>query len=518
MVAAAQPPVRLRPYQVDAIADLRRAIAAGHRSVLLVAPCGGGKTVIAAEIVRAAAAKQRRTLFLAHRRELIDQTVDKLTRFGVHAGVIMGQDARRDDWQLAQVCSVPTLARRQDRLPPGELIIVDEAHHVGAASYDQLLKAYPRAIVIGLTATPWRTDKWGLADLFTAHVVSTTTADLIEQGFLVPYDAFAYDSPKLHKVPLRAGDYRAKELEIACNTAVLVGSIVREYTTHAYGRRGVVFAVSIAHSRAVVDEFKAAGITAVHVDCKMSIADRRAALAGFASGVYTIVSSVGVLSEGWDCPVAEVAILARPTQSYTLFVQQLGRVLRPAPGKTRALVHDHSGCLFRHGFVEDLRIADYSPLATPDSVVELHTCPLCHAVFTTVKDGCCPTCGEAIKPVAAPKDKRGGFGRETLLVDGVRIDAAMIRRFREKRLGMGLERALSDREIARVAAATRTEKAAEYLRLQRVAAKRGFKPGFVSHQFRECFQHWPKFTAEDLAGVEAAKKPFLPLPRRDRDA
>jgi hypothetical protein len=224
---------------------------------------------------------------------------------------------------------------------------------------------------------------------------------------------------------------------------------------------------------------------------------------------------VGVLSEGFDAPIAEVCILARPTKSLTLHLQMIGRVLRPASGKARALIHDHAGNVLRHGFPDDPR--DYSLTATPERVQALHTCPACQQIFGATTQGHCPNCGELIALVKERSDDLS-IRSQHEVVDGVRISRAEIERIRAKRTGLGLERELSDRQIALAAAATRPQKAAEYLRLRAVADQKGFKDGFVAHQFRSTFCHWPRFTDEELAAAQPATQPFFPLPRKERQA
>lgn len=523
----------LRDYQLRAIDDLRANILAGHRRQVLVMPTGGGKTVVAAAMIKSAIGRGKRCLFLAHRRELIDQTIEKLHRFGVMAGVIMAGDRRRDDYLTVQVASVQTLARRAQR-PHADLIIVDETHHCVSETYRKVIDAYPDATVVGLTATPWRTDKRGLSDIYSTSVLASTPAELMKAGALVPYDAFAYDAPDLHQVRVSMGEFNQKDLALACNTQVLVGSVVREYLAHAAGRRAILFPVNIAHSQSLVAEFRAAGVSAEHVDCNTPAPVRAAAMERFRYGDLLVLSSVGVLTEGFDAPVAEVCIIARPTKSLSLHLQMIGRVLRPSPGtgKSRALIHDHSGNLMRHGFPDDER--DYALTATPKSVTARHTCPTCLAIFPGLKrcagrgrclEACvagsagmlkpthCPTCNEFL---SLPEEREAsGDGREREQVDGVRLSKEQIQALRDRRAGMGLTRDLSDRQLARAAKATRAEKAAEYLRLAMVAERKGFKPGFVSHQYREVFGVWPKFTEEDLRDIQPAKKPFFPLPARE---
>lgn len=502
----------LRPYQVKAIERLREKIREGKRRLVLVMPTGGGKTIVASAMIHSAIAKGSRALFFAHRRELVDQTIDKLSQWGVHSGVIMAHDRRRDDWLPVQVASVMTLVRRLDRKPRADIVVVDECHHATSESYQKVLDAYPDAVIIGLTATPWRSDRVGLNDIYEDSILACTPAELMHIGALVEYEAFAYDAPDLHSIKIRAGDFDQKALGLACNTKVLVGAVVREYLAHAAGRRGIVFPVNIAHSNTLVDEFRTAGFSAAHVDCNTATGERKQAMDDFRSGKLTILSSVGVLTEGFDAPAAEVCILARPTKSLTLYLQMIGRVLRPSPdtGKQKALVHDHSGNMIRHGFVEDDR--DYALTATPDRIHMLNTCPECFRIFAATKQGRCPHCNALI---ALPDTRAESGGREKhLTVEGQRISRDAILKMRGKRAALQLDLELTDEQIALASVATRQQKAAEYLRLQEVQKRKNFKDGFVAHQFRSIFCHWPRFTDEELVGITPATTPFFPLPAR----
>jgi len=507
--------MQLRPYQVRSIQAIRACIARGIRHVLLVCPTGGGKTVIAAEMIRSVVAKRKRVLFIAHRKELIDQCFDKLCRFGVNAGVIMGQDRRRDDFFPVQVGSVQTLSRRLDQLPEADVVFIDEAHHSISNSYRAVVERYPNAIVIGLTATPWRMGKLTLAEMFQELVLAATVAELMAIGSLTGYDAFAYDSPDLHDVATVAGEYNQKQLAIATNTAVLVGHVVREYLTHANGRRGILFPVDVEHSEHLVGEFRANGVNAAHLDCHTPKLEREKILAGLAAGDIKIVSSVGVLTEGFDCPSVEVIMLARPTQSLSLHLQMIGRGLRPSPdtGKVRALIHDHAGNLMRHGFPEDDR--DYSLTATPQRERDMHTCPFCYFLFgSTKQDGTCPKCGELVAP-AIEKARADRESRiEKKVVDGVRLTAAQIRLERDHRLRKGLRLDLTDQQLDRAAHATIEEKAAEYKRLLQVAERKGFDKGWASHRYRDSFGVWPRLPEGLVEDIPPASTPFFPLPTR----
>lgn len=504
--------IHLRQNQIDALQQLRLKLRSDLLRLILIAPCGFGKTIVAAEMIRSAVSKNKRVAFIAGRRELIDQTMDKLERLEVQAGVVMGSDWRRDDYLPVQVCTIQTLARRLDRLPPADLVIVDECHGAYSESHKKVLAQYGGIPVIGLTATPFRADKRGLGDIFQDTVMTATTRDLINQGFLVDYDAFAYTCPELHEVQMRTFDYDQEQLGLAVNTSILVGSIVREYLKHARGRRALVFAVNVAHSEHIAQEFRDNGVPAAHVDADTPNTERKQAILDFATGKLMVMTSVDIFSEGFDAPAAEVAILARPTKSLTKYIQQVGRVLRISPetGKKRALLHCHSGNILRHGFVDDPR--SYSLTSTPDHVRALFTCPACYEVFGAIRrDGRCPKCGELIAEPHEVTEK--GERRVKDEVEGDRIGVEQIRKMREMRDAAGIRNDLTDRQLQLAAHATRQEKAGEYLRLKQVQESKGLKKGFVGHQFRAVFSVWPKFTDEELAAAKPAARPFLNLPR-----
>jgi hypothetical protein len=190
----------------------------------------------------------------------------------------------------------------------------------------------------------------------------------------------------------------------------------------------------------------------------------------------------------------------------------VGRVLRPSPdtGKVRALLHDHSGNMLRHGLPDDDR--DYTLGPTPDPVIAARTCPACFAVFNRTKQGRCPNCNEMIGEYNPREDVAGR--NDKIFVEGVRISKAQIEKMRERRQQLGLQRPLTDQQLARVTAATRPQKAAEYLRLQKIQEQKGLQKGFVWHQFRNVFGHGPSFSAEELAVAQPATQPFLPLERK----
>jgi DNA repair protein RadD len=284
----------LRPYQTDVINRLRAA-ALIHRRVLLVAPTGSGKTVIASAIVQGAVAKGKRVLFLAHRRELIDQAASKLWACGIDAGIILAGRRPRPE-QPVQVASVQTLWTRAFRgtsmeAPLADVIVVDEAHHVRAQTYGKILDHYPNAVVLGLTATPCRGDGRGLGNVFGTLVECPGVQELIDLSFLVPTKVYAPSTPDLSGIRVERGDYVESQLAERVNTDRLVGDIVDHWLRLAEGRKTVVFATGVAHSLHIRDEFRRSGVWAEHIDGTTPIEEREAILKRLSEGTVKVVTN-----------------------------------------------------------------------------------------------------------------------------------------------------------------------------------------------------------------------------------
>jgi DNA repair protein RadD len=395
--------ITLHQFQQDAVAEIERHIAEGRRRLLLVAPTGSGKTVIASELIRRCVAQYQRVLFFAHRREIIKQSSGKLTANGVRHGIIMSQVDPRP-MEAVQVASIDTLLVRGVRssamdLPPADLVVFDEAHRARGRTREHLISLYPEAVLFGMTATPCRGDGRGLGNLFDVMIETPQVAELIAGGFLVKSRVYAPINPDLKGVRVEKGDYVISQLAGRMNTAGLVGDIVEHWHKHGEQRRTIAFAVDVAHSVAIRDQFLGAGVAAEHLDGETPIPEREAILARLASGETKVVSNCMVLTEGWDCPPVGCAILARPTKQMGLFRQMIGRVLRPAEGKPDAVILDHSGAVFRHGLPEDhvewtldvdgraanpaheKRKAGLEP--------RLHECPACKAIMVKPPCGAC---------------------------------------------------------------------------------------------------------------------------------
>lgn len=348
--------LHLRPYQVRAIDDARHRLAR-VRSLVINAPTGAGKTIVGCQIIKLAVEKKRRVLFLAHRRELIDQCAAKLDEAGVlHHGVILaGHGKARSPHAPVQVASIQTLIRRE--LPPADLVIIDECHRALAKSYGNLLANYPAAKIIGLTATPERMDGKGLADLFEDMVVVSTIPELIAEGFLVAPDCYGAPNggPDLSRVKKSGGDYHEGQLQTAMDTTELTGELLTNWQRLAANQKTIVFATGIEHSQHIVSRFQAAGVKAEHLDGETPLPVRQQIIRDWQRGTIQVVSNCAVLTEGFDFPALECCVLARPTQSVGMYLQMVGRVMRPAQGKAGAMVLDHAGCFGAHGLPHEHR-------------------------------------------------------------------------------------------------------------------------------------------------------------------
>lgn len=351
----------LRPYQVEGHEGIREAMRAGARRVVYCLPTGGGKTTVAANMIAQARALGKRCAFLAHRRELIEQASKRLDAFGIPHGVVMASHKRQAPWEAVQVGSVQTMHRRG---PPSwggdfQLVIVDECHRTLSPTYLKLLERLGDPYVVGLSATPYRTDGKGLGDYYQGIVMGPSVQDLTDMGYLVPCTIY---SPPVDAMAgakkARAGDYRAEDLENRMNRTQLVGDMVDHWMKLGRDRPSVAFGVSVAHSIAIRDTFREHGVKAEHIDGETPLKEREGILEGLALGYVELVSSVGVLTEGWDCPPASCAILARPTLSRGLYKQMAGRILRTHPGKESALILDHAGCALEHGHVMEPDVVD----------------------------------------------------------------------------------------------------------------------------------------------------------------
>jgi superfamily II DNA or RNA helicase len=436
----------LRPYQIDAINRLRLAMAQGARRSLLVAPTGSGKTVILGEIARRGVDRGRRILWLAHRAELIEQAADTLTSLGLTVGArCASSSVPPNPFALVQVASVQTLLARGDR-PDADIVIADEGHHFSAASEEwcSLLTSYREAWIIGATATPERGDGCGLRDCFDTIVVGATVRQLTEDGHLVPCEVMRPDKP------LEPG-------KIAQNP-------IDAYVEHAPGRRAIVFCKSVQLSDDYAAEFNMRGIAARSIHADTPWAERRLYIDAFRRGTIQVLTNVYVLTEGFDAPELSCVILARGCGSPGMYLQMIGRALRPAPGKVDAILLDLRGVSHEHGRPEDDRSFSLDGrgirLSDPQSY-----CPVCGA--PRVPPEACAACGYAPS------------GEESGKPDRVTGDRLV--------------------KYARKRQEDESQRAITLAKWITVARAKGYKDGWVRAKYRAVYGNWPSAALIDAA-------------------
>ena len=344
--------MQLRQYQDKIISEVRSKIRAGVKRQIVCAPTGSGKTILAAFMLGESAKKGLRSFFTVHRRELVSQSLLAFQDAGIPCGVI-ASGFPADPEQPIQICSIQTLARRLDKTKMPSLIVWDEGHHLAASQWSRVYDKCRDIFHIGLTATPHRLDGKGLSDYFDHIVYGPSVKDLIKQGSLTDYKLYAPSTISLDGVRKIAGDYNKGDL--AEIVGKCTGSAINEYKKFANGKRAIVFCCSIEHSEAVVKEFNKASIPAAHVDGDTPTYEREMVIRLFKEDKLKIVSNVDLFGEGLDIPALEAVILLRPTMSLGLHLQQVGRSLRPHPGKTHAIILDHVGNTVRHGLPDEDR-------------------------------------------------------------------------------------------------------------------------------------------------------------------
>ena len=388
-------PLELRQFQSDMIQSAREKLRTVH-SLLLQAPTGAGKTVLSAYMTGSAVSKNKRVWFVVHRRELVNQSAKTFDFVGIQYGIIAaGYDP---NWRRpVQIAGIQTLARRLHRLQPPDIVIWDEAHHVAAKSWETVFRMFPHAHHVGLTATPQRLDGKGLGKYFEDMIVGPSTAWLIENGYLSPYRLFSIPGVKTEGMHHVAGDFNRKEVIQALERSTVMGDAVSHYMKHAMGRRGIVFEASRERSERAAKAFRDAGIPAAHVDGETDPAVRDRAMRDLEAGHLRILCNVDLFGEGVDVPALECIFLCRPTDSLSVYLQQVGRGLRPCDGKEDCLIFDHAGNASRHGRPDDER--QWSLAGTAEEKrqskpgIAVRQCPFCYAVSPPQSKDCAE-CGK----------------------------------------------------------------------------------------------------------------------------
>jgi len=467
--------MQLRDYQIKTIDKARSLILGGKRRLIIHAPTGSGKTIMAADIVDKALQKGKRVIFLVHLRELAFQAVERFTEYGVgdDVGIIMSGELTQLG-RPVQVISIQTYINRLKLRKLGQenwfcgadLVIYDEAHESIAKTRKDVLDLYKDdAVILGLTATPCRSDGRGLGEFYEDIVPCSGVSELTEQGYLVPMVYYGSEHyPDLKSLPLVAGDYNQKLLGERVDQAKLVGDIYDNWARICPERSTFIFSTNVKHSKHIRDKFTSMGVTIEHCDAHTPPEERADIKRRSESGETQVITNVGVYSQGTDLPWISCVVLARPTKSYGRFVQMVGRGSRPYKDKIDCIIIDHACAVTEHGFLEDpvdwtldRKEKAYKKAEVRKKEAKIMECEMCRFLFTGPR---CPQCGTMIKD----------YGKKIATTDD------------ELKLLKGKK-----------ALPTAEEKRNFYAMLLWHCGEKKYSQGWAFHKFKEKFKEFPNF-------------------------
>lgn len=444
--------LQLRPYQQRAVDMLSE-----HDSPCLVLPTGSGKTEVATQIALNANGP---VVILVHAIQIVEQAAKRFRKYGLPCGVLAAGKRPRNETAVA--ASIQTVARMQT-LPEAFLVIVDEAHRAAGPSYQSVIARYRKmgARVVGLTATPCRLDGTGLGTVgFDSLVEPVTYEELFDLGVLVRPEIYAPSVPNLKGVHIVAGELSGKEA-----ASRIVGDPVKELEEKCPGGRALVFTCSIEHGISVAGQFSDAGHSVRALSGETPIEERNAEVDRLSARTRKALITCGLFGEGFDLPNLDCVEMLRPTMSLMLFRQQAGRVMRPAPGKTRAVILDHAGNTMRHGVPwSQIQWSLHGRTVTKRDAKKAKRCPQCFAVYA-IGPLACPQCG-FVAPVEARtvEHVQGELVRFQGVLPSVQEAVAIARD-----IAPGDSRAVA------------------YVMMARKAWEKGYKPGWLIGAFRAKF-------------------------------
>lgn len=389
--------ITLRPYQQKVVDDLADAFRKGYRRPLIVCATGGGKTAIATKIAEGIKNKGNDLIFMCHRTELVDQTYRTFLKNDIEPDFIAA-GRKFKPTSDCYIAMVNTLLRRLQKVSCPKVMIVDECHHLASKTWKTVSDYYKNSLLIGLTATPCRLDGKPLSDMFDCMIIGPQTDELIKSGYLVPYKYYAPTNLDTSKVKVVNGEYQAQALDSLLQESSVIGDNIAQYKKLAMGKRNVVFACNIKHSKEIVKRYLEAGISAAHLDGDTNPGERKQIIKDFESGKIKVLSNVDLFGEGFDLPAIEVVSMLRPTMSLSLCIQQWGRGLRTAPeiGKTECIILDHVNNYQRHGLPDEHREWSLEggvkrKKRGQQSEIKIKRCPNCFFAHSPALK--CPNCG-----------------------------------------------------------------------------------------------------------------------------
>lgn len=419
--------LKLRPYQNELIKLIREEIKKGYKKIIAWLATGGGKSAVTIEIIKKMIRNNQRVVFVVRRRQLVIETQRKFSKNLIPCGVIMGKEKGFNPNLPVQICSIDTVRKEKDIyqfLYDFDAVIVDECHDTTSQTYRNFFERFNiNTFFIGFTATPFL-NGGKPQDFWQTCVKSVEIDDLIEMGFLVRPKIYCPKNYDFSHIKVTAGDYNQKQLSQEMSHSHIIGDVIENYKKLGEEKPAICFAVDKTHSKVLCDAFNQAGIPAIHCDESTNQKDRDEALNGINSGKYKVICNVNIFATGMDLPKIAVGIMARPTKSETLYIQQAGRVLRPyricdrcktqydnseqCPNcnyeipseiKNYAILIDHGNNTYLHGTVDKKRKA---VLQKPkkeskksneivEQEIKVKSCDVCKYVYSSHLS-CCPDC------------------------------------------------------------------------------------------------------------------------------
>lgn len=391
--------MELREYQKNLVGGVRNSMLNGKTTPLIVLPTGGGKTVIFSHFTSKIYEAGQTIYIMAHRKELLHQISETLTKFKVPFSYI-ARGYPYDPKQKVQVCSVQTLARRYTKIPKPNFIICDEAHHCTPKTQWGKIINYYKTRTIGVTATPCRLSGEPLGDIFDDILIGPSTKELIDMQYLSPFKYYAPSKLDTSSLKITStGDYNQKQMAELVSEKVIVGSVINEYRKHAPDKRAIIYAPSVEYAYRVAEEFQSSGIPSGTLEGSMDDLTRNYTLKQFRQGKIKVLTNCQIATEGLDVPAIEAVIMLRPTASLSLFLQMVGRGLRIFEGKNKAIILDHVENYKTHGLPDSPRDwsldGEYKSKQTENNF-NIVICPECF--FAQPKVSVCVACGFEFTP------------------------------------------------------------------------------------------------------------------------
>lgn len=379
------------PHQTKAFDEIEYSWDNGVKSICYQLATAGGKTWIIKAVVSKHSKNKKIIYIIAHRKNLVKQLSNEIETAGIRHGLIAANTPYIN--YRVQVASLQTIIKRIDRIPEPEILIIDEGHHCKSKSYMKLINKWIDAKILLTTATPARLDGSPLSDVCQKLIIGPPMRDLIDNGILCDYAYYAPDTVDMSGVSIQRGEYNQSEVLARVDKRTITGNAVDHYRKYADHQSAIVSCVNIIHAEHVAAEFSRAGYKAIAIHSHLQDQEIQVAINGLRNGTVEVLCQCDLLGEGIDIPGAVVLIGLRPTNSLTVFLQHMGRILRIAPGKEEAIALDCVGNWERHGLPDDPREWSLTgKIGSNSESLSYKRCPECiRPVMKRVR--VCPHCG-----------------------------------------------------------------------------------------------------------------------------